>query len=165
MFLAKKEEIEIIINDHNPLCIGILEANVEHDIHPPALKIDGYMVELDGLHDKGLKGRTMVYVKEEANYIRRADLEPPLSPTIWHELFPGSKGAILVFFGYRQWCTLQATNKQRSRSTKQQLVRLSAWEESWVRAENEGKPLFILGDLNVDVQPWILPQTIKSLYQ
>ena len=55
VFLAKKDEIEILISDHKPLCLGILEANVEPDCHLPALAIDGYKIELDKLWESGKK--------------------------------------------------------------------------------------------------------------
>ena len=115
-FENKKDEIEIIISDHNPMCFGIVEANVPPHCHPPSLMIDGYQHEMDNLWLSGKKGRTMIYVKDEVNYIRRADLEPPSSPAIWLEIDQGTPTAWLLFIGYREWRSLLDKNKQRSES-------------------------------------------------
>ena len=161
-FMAKKDSIEILISNHKPLTLGILEANVEPDSHPPSLVIDGYILELDNLHEKGLKARSVIYIKKEANYKRRKDLEPPLSPTIWLEFNSGTKGAWLLFLGYREWRTLHCKDKQKSQSTKEQLVRLTGWEESWIKANEEEKPIVIMGDLNVDAETWMNPKLKKN---
>ena len=164
-FWNKKDEIEIIINNHNPMCFGVLEANVEHDYHPPSLAIDGYKVELDNLWSGGKKGRAMVYVKDEADYIRRKDLEPPLSPAIWLEFEPGTQKAWLLFIGYREWRSLNSKDKKHSGSDQQQTERLATWEEPWNRAENEGKTMILAGDFNIDAGPWINPEIPLREYQ
>ena len=164
-YAAKKDDIEIIVGEHKPLCLIILEANVDGDCHLPSLTINGYEIELDSLWANGMKARTLIYVKEGTPYKRRRDLEPALSPAVWLEFCPGSKKAWMLFGGYREWCCLHHTDKQESRSMKQQLQRLDKWEESWSMAEDEGKPLFLMGDFNVDVGPWFYPETTLTRYQ
>ena len=154
LFVTKKDEVEVCLSEHKPLCIGICEANIEADCHLPSLVIDGYNVELDGLHKEGFRGRAMIYIKEGAQYARRTDLEPPLSPSLWVEFNPGSKKAWLLNVGYREWRSLVDKDKTFSISTKAQLTRLSSWETSWTKAESEGKPMIIGGDFNVDVSYW-----------
>ena len=113
MFDTKKDELEIIINEHAPLILGVLEANVEADYFLPALNIEGYSTEVDNLHSNGHKARTIVYINEEAKYKRRLDLEPPNSPTIWIEIMEEKKKSFLIFIGYREWCPLHSSCKKK----------------------------------------------------
>ena len=95
-FSNKKVEIEVIIEEYKPLCFGVIEANIESECHLPSLRIDQYNLELDGLWAEGLEGRVAIYINDEADYIRRADLEPPSSPSIWVEFNPGTAKAWLL---------------------------------------------------------------------
>ena len=165
LFDKKKDEIELLLSNHKPMCLGIMEANVEPDHHLPALEIDGYKLELDGLWHSGAKARTVIYIMNEASYVRRKDLEPPDSPAIWLEFWPASKKACLVFVAYREWRKLKAKSKRVSGSDKQQLKRLDGWEESWLKANEEGKQMILMGDFNVDVRPWTHPLEELTAYQ
>ena len=163
-FDAKKDEMEILIKDHSPLLLGVIEANIGADHYLPAIAIDGYSFELDNLRDNGFKTRTMVYIKDEVKYKRRNDLETINSPTIWLEFFNENK-PFLVFVGYREWCCLQARDKKLSRSMKEQLKRLDNWSLSWKKAEEENKTLIMLGDYNIDTRPWTHPHETITDYQ
>ena len=57
-FETKKDELEMLIEEHYPLMLGVLEANVEKDYFLPALNINGYSTELDNLRGNGNKTRT-----------------------------------------------------------------------------------------------------------
>ena len=118
------------------MCLGLMEANVKAAHYQPALEIDGYSREMDGLWESEHRCRLILYIKENTQYKRRRDLEPPLSPAIWVEVNPGSNKAWLLFMGYREWRQLQDSNKQKSQSMKQQLARFATWEESWISAES-----------------------------
>ena len=164
-FLAKKDELEILLSTHKPLCLGVAEANVDANSHLPGLCIDGYSIEMDSLFLSGKKGRVITYIKTEADYIRRKDLEPETSPLIWIEFNPKSPKSWLMLTCYREWRTLHETSKKESGSRKKQINRLRAWEESWCKAEEEGKPLVIVGDMNIDADPWLNPSIVPSSYQ
>ena len=164
-FDTKKDELEILLNEHKPLILGVLEANVGQDQYIPRLNIDGYKVELDNLHENGFKTRTMVYINDQSKYVRRKDLEPPNSPTIWLEFSNSGKKPFLIFIGYREWRCLHIKKKPKSDSRDEQLERLEIWNQSWTKAESENKMLILLGDFNIDVQPWVNPLNILTPYQ
>ena len=56
-FRVKKDEIEILIDQHRPIAFGILEANMPVDGHQESLKIDGYKLEQNNLASFGLRTR------------------------------------------------------------------------------------------------------------
>ena len=167
-FSVKKPEIEILIGNHNPLMMGILEANMGENCYTPALQIDGYNLERDNLMDEGGITRTAVYIKEGMDYIRRKDLEVKATPAIWIEVSPNTASAWLILIAYREWCSLLIKDKKekiKSRSINQQLVRLEACREKIREAEKEQKPLFVIGDWNIDVSPWLTPESTLTSYQ
>ena len=102
-FMAKKSDIERLIEVHKPLMFGILEANIGSNSCLDILAIDGYTLERDNLHLANGRNRAAVYINSLVRYRRRVDLEPKNSPTIWLEINPQSIKPYLVFFGYREW--------------------------------------------------------------
>ena len=44
-------------------------------------------------------------------------------------------------------------------------MRLNRWRVSWELADKEHKPMFIAGDLNIDVTPWLHPDLPQTRYQ
>ena len=164
-FLTKKSDLEKIIEVHKPLLFGVLEANMGENCYQPALNIDGYSLERDNLASEGGITRAAVYVIEGLNYSRRKDLEVKASPMIWLEINPNSKEAWLAFIGYREWRSLLSKKKKKSRSMPQQLLRLGLWREKWLEAEKEQKPMFLMGDWNVDTIPWTTPSLPLTPYQ
>ena len=167
-FNTKKDEINILINDHSPLLLGILEANIDQDQHLQMVKIDGYTEEIDNLYENGFKSRTLVYINDQSDYLRRRDLEPPNSPVIWLE-FPNRGGKpFLVFIGYREWrCIHLKENKKKKTSGNrtEQIKRLDDWNLSWSKAECENKMMILMGDYNIDLQPWFNPKIEMTEYQ
>ena len=129
-FMIKKPDIGKLIGDHKPLMIGILEANMKHNICLDILSVDGYKLEGDNLHLAKGRTRTAVYINQHLRYKRREDLEPVNSPTIWLEVNPQGSKPYLVFFGYREWRSLIAMDKMESKQMKEQLIRFSTWRES-----------------------------------
>ena len=107
----------------------------------------------------------MLYIKEDTEYIRRYDLEPLCSPTIWLEIKSSRSKPFLLFIGYREWRCLHDKNKKLSRSIAKQLDRLENWNKSWEKAEEEGKVMLMMGDFNVDISPWLNPELISTSYQ
>ena len=112
-FIAKKEDIGVLLHDHQPIALGILEANIGINCHKESLIMDGYSLELDNLEALGEKSRSAVYLNNGIKYQRRKDLEPNASPVIWIEINPGSPTAWLLFIGYREWRCLHEKNKKK----------------------------------------------------
>ena len=164
-FMSKKPDIERVIEEHKPLMIGILEANMGWNMDSDILAIDGYELERDNLHLVQGRTRAAVYIHNKLRYKRRSDLEPDNSPAIWIEVNPQSTKPYLLFFGYREWRSLLDRDKKYSELMSQQKVRLSRWKESWFRAEKEGKLMILMGDWNIDVAPWINPSIPLTQYQ
>ena len=52
-YLAKKTDLENLIENHKPLLLGVIEANMGVNCHAPALIIDGYKLERDNLKEAG----------------------------------------------------------------------------------------------------------------
>ena len=152
-FQAKKADIEVILEKYKPLVMGILEANMGINICTHMLGIDGYILERDNLIEQGCRTRTAIYINEKLEYKRRKDLEVKGSPAIWIEISPDSTKSWLLFVGYREWRSLLDKDKEKSLKMEQQLIRLEKWNESWKKADKEGKPMYIMGDLNIDVIP------------
>ena len=164
-FQAKKVDIEVILDKYKPLVMGILEANMGVNTLTSTLGIDGYLLERDNLIEEGCRTRTAVYISEKLDYRRRKDLEIKGSPAIWIELSPDSTKPWLLFVGYREWRSLIDKDKEKSLSMEQQMNRLDKWRKSWKKAEVEGKSMYIMGDLNIDVIPWIKPNQILTKNQ
>ena len=74
------------------------------------------------------------------------------------EVNANSKSAYLVSLGYREWQSLSSEKKKESKTIDNQLDRLHEWTLSWQRAVTENKPVIIMGDLNIDVGPWVNPE-------
>ena len=164
-YLAKKDDIEILIQKHNPIAIGIAEINIAHDSHEAPLIIDNYILERDNLSKAGLTTRAAVYVRSSVQYRRREDLEPVETPLLWIEFNAETPSAWLLGIGYREWRTLNPTTKASSITLKSQLLRLESWEQSCNKAANEDKPIFFMSDCNIDVQPWHNPNAKLTDYQ
>ena len=154
-FARKKDEIEMLVNDHSPVALGILEANIEIDCHLPSIAIEGYSYELDNMCEDGVKTRAVMFIKDGTSYSRRRDLEPKCSPAIWLEIKDTPSKPYLLFMGYREWRSAKDDDKQLSGNKFNQMKRLNEWSMSWKRAEEEGKMLILMGDFNVDIMPWI----------
>ena len=80
-----------MIEVHQPLIMGVLEANMGENCFKGALEIDGYKLERGNLTESGIRTRTAVYIQDQLNYLRRKDLETPRLRTIWLEINPKSK--------------------------------------------------------------------------
>ena len=155
-----------MIEQHNPTFFGILEANMGADCHAPSLNIQGFSLERDNLMKNKIRTRAALYIADTVSYIRRLDLELPETPMIWIEIKSGSAKPWLLMTGYRQWRTLKGSNKNASKcSMKAQKERFNMWAEAWKKADSEGKRIIVMGDLNIDVEPWAEEQTILSDYQ
>ena len=165
--MAKKPDIERMMEENKPLVFGVLEANIGSNSCLDILAVDGYILERDNLHLANSRNRAAVYINSQIKYSRRSDLEPADSPTIWIEINPQSANPYLVFIGYREWQSLVGKAKARKESglMRQQLLRLATWGESWAKAEQEDKEMILLGDWNVDVRPWAHPTTPLTEYQ
>ena len=83
---------------------------------------------------------------------------------LWLEIFTGVK-PWLLFLGYRQWRTLNPKTAKTSGDDKKQMERLKKWQTSWTKAEQEDKPLLILGDMNIGVTTWLNPASTETAYQ
>ena len=164
-FAVKKMEVEVILEKHKPLILGLLEANMGANSFHPSLTIDGYSLERDNLADIGLKTRTAVFIRDGVSYTRRTDLEIRSSPTIWLEMNQNSPSPWLIFCGYREWCTLERKGNKESRTILNQTERLLRWQEMWRKAEQENKPMYLFGDMNLDVSSWTHPGDSQTPYQ
>ena len=161
----KMDEVELMIKKHNPKIFALMEANMSPECHSPALQIADFSLERDNLLNYNIRTRTAIYVSDSLSYKRRYDLEIPQLPFIWLEIKDSPSKSWLMMAGYRQWRTLGEKNRKGSHLMKAQLERFKKWTLSMEKAEQEGKEVVILGDLNIDVTPWTNPSTIRSEYQ
>ena len=145
--------------------LGILEANIPLSCHPPSLQIDGYWLEMDSHHKAASAVRTAVFIRKGTQYRRRRDLEPARLPVVCIEMNENKKKPWLVWTGYREWEASDKLDDNGSKSQADQLIRLERMTQAWQRARRENKPLIVLGDFNVDVQPWLHPEAPLSDYQ
>ena len=164
-FNSKKDEVEHMIDKYNPAIFGIIEANMGVQCHAPSLEIPGYKLERDNLSKADIKTRTAAYILETISYKRRTDLEIDATPLIWLEIAATKAKSWLLAIGYRQWRTLKGKKSATSMSMSAQLDRFSNWCNSWQKANSEGKPVFIIGDLNIDVSAWSKKSSEKTPYQ
>ena len=164
-FSNKKDEIELKIAKYAPIIFGILEVHMAVNAYLPALQISGYSLERDNLIQNGIRTRTAMYISDRINYIRRHDLEVKNSPMIWIEVITNPAKPWLLFLGYRQWRQLEAKNENKSRNMLNQKIRFQQWLGSWEMANNEGKQIILIGDMNIDVGPWLNPEIPLTEYQ
>ena len=162
------DEMLVIIETHKPAVFGIGEANIGVHSHAPALEISGYSLERDNLTANNIRNRTVAYISDKVSYKRRLDLEILCTPLIWIEINSVKPKSWLLAIGYGQWCTLESKKKKDkaiSRSIPAQVDRLNNWGKSFEKANNEGKQIVIVGDLNIDVEPWLFPMKTPTPYQ
>ena len=164
-FLHRKDEVEMLAEKYKPTVIGITEANMKHDDYEPALQIDGFHLERDNLGATGIRTRAAVFISEELLYKRRPDLEALNTPLIWLEILSDIKKPWLIGVGYRQWRTLDNKDNKTSGSIKCQMERFNGWNQSIAKANAEMKPIVLMGDINIDVTPWLFPDKELSDYQ
>ena len=168
------EDIVTMLETHKPQLFGISEANIHPNAHTPSMNIPGYSLETDRLPLDKFRGQVAIYVTKDIKYKRRLDLEPPLMPMIWLEVEVQKEKNILINIGYREW-TQQTSVKTKARGKKKrnneersdsldskkvgktmmkQKERLNTMIASWEKASLEEKPLFIMGDWNINTLPW-----------
>ena len=169
-FLNRMEDIVTMLETHKPQLFGISEANIHPNAHTPSMNIPGYSLETDRLPLDKFRGQVAIYVTKDIKYKRRLDLEPPLMPMIWLEVEVQKEKNILINIGYREW-TQQTSVKTKARGKKKrnneersdsldskkvgktmmkQKERLNTMIASWEKASLEEKPLFIMGDWNIN---------------
>ena len=78
---------------------------------------------------------------------------------------PKTKKAWLLWVGHRGFASAIKSLSNGSKTLKDQLVRLDKFTEIWHTVLLEKKPVIFLGDMNVDVQPWLCPDKIITDYQ
>ena len=163
-FISKKDEIELILEQHEPIVMGVIEANMNPHCHIPSLQIPGYDLERDNLILSQIRTRTAVYISNKIQYKRRQDLEIKDTPAIWLEIKEAKNKSFLLMIGYRQFRCLGRNNKHTI-TLNNQLKRFEKWCSKWKEAEKEGKPITICGDLNIDRVhgPWTWTPQVERL--
>ena len=101
----KRNEIEILLQEQDLDCFGIMEANLRHDAEEDAVNIEGYKQVWDEGRENKVKqnSRVVMYIKEELSYeVVRKLMEGDMMPEIWVKL--GHKGTrrTLVGMVYRE---------------------------------------------------------------
>ena len=147
----------MLVEKYLPTIMGITEANMKNDAHVSALQIKGFYLERDNLGASGVSTRVAVFIAEELLYKRRSDLEIFNIPLVWLEILSNPKQPWLVAVGYRQWRSLDGEDKKESGTTKSQKDRFQLWNNSLTKAQAELKPVVLMGDINIDVTPWLHP--------
>ena len=147
----KRNEIEILLQEQDLDCFGIMEANLRHDAEEDAVNIEGYKLVWDEGRENKVKqnSRVVMYIKEELSYeVVRKLMEGDLMPEIWVKL--GHKGTRRTLVGmvhreHTPW-------KSKENSSKNQEERLKKWLEARRQVWTGNEEAYMMGDLNID---WI----------
>ena len=151
-FLNRKDDIRVMIEDHQPHIFGICEANLHHNAHLTSMHIPNYKIEVDNLASQGYRSQIVLYISTSVSYKRRNDLEIPLCAMVWIEFHPNDGPPYLLCTGYREWQD-QVTKSDDCRSIPNQNDRLAKMTKTWEIASREDKAIIIMGDWNVDTLP------------
>ena len=159
------EEIKIIIQEQKPSILCISEFNMDHRTFPTLININDYNLEIDNYYSEGKKSRLGIYIHKTTNYTRRKNLETKNLATVWIEINPKKPSKWLLCGTYREWCEQGTNDKAKSRSHKEQITRMEAWQRQVLEADKEKIPILLCGDINIDTTPWTHPESPKTKYQ
>ena len=104
------------------------------------------------------KIRSVTYIHNSINYIERTDLMTPDIPSIWIEVINTHHKNVLICSLYREWKTLTNTQSvSTSNSLQHQIDRIEIINNQIARATTEKKPKLIMGDINLCMSDWNVP--------
>ena len=111
------------------------------------------------IYKSNSKIRSVTYVHNSINYIERTDLMTPDFPSIWIEVINTHYKNILICSLYREWKTLTANTQSvsTSNSLQHQMDRIEIINHQLARAATENKPQLIMGDINLCMSDWNMP--------
>ena len=147
----KRNEIEVILQEQDIDCLGIMEANLRQGAEEANVHIEGYNLVWDEGRENKVKqnSRVAMYIKNEMSFeVVKKNMEGDLMPEIWVRL--GHKGTrrTLVGMVYRE----HTPWKTKENSSKNQEERLKKWLEARRQVWTGKEEAYLIGDLNLD---WI----------
>ena len=147
----KIEELETLIQDENPLILGISESNLfgNHDISN--VKIKNYdLITADTMSNPNINvSRVVIYKHVSVSAKVRHDLMDSTFSSIWIEIqLPKNKNFLLCHL-YREHQYLRQSD-DKSLSPDEQLNRWSVFLQQWERALETNLESVVMGDTNVD---------------
>ena len=133
-------EIEILVDEHQPDVFGIYESNLKKGYDPRLVNIKGYELHTaPTLNNSDLSiSRVVVFTRNNITVKRRTDLEDSSLSAIWLELGLPRQRKIIVANIYREWKFMGQENND-SASIPAQLERWKMFINKWESALNEGK--------------------------
>ena len=145
----KRNEIEVLLQEQDIDCLGIMEANLRKGAEEAEVHIEGYKIVWDEGRENKVKqnSRVAMYIKDELSHeVIRKHMEGDLMPEIWVRL--GHKGTSRTLIGmvYRK----HTPWKTKEKSSKNQEERLKRWLEARRQIWTGNEEAYMTGDLNID---------------
>ena len=103
-FQNYKTKLKQILQQDKPDILALSEANIKTSEHLSYLnKIEGYNIETNAMSKFIGVSRNAMLIRNDIKYIRRHDLEHPITSTIWIQIKTSKNKTITFMGGYRQW--------------------------------------------------------------
>ena len=152
----KLNEIESVINRHNPHIFGVSESNLlkKHKIEDVQIPDYELITALTMDNPKLQYSRVVVYKHSSIISKVRKDLMSNEFSSIWLECGLPNKRKFLVCNLYREWQFLGQGPDKSSLDCNNQLSRWLIFIEQFERALDTGMEIYCLGDVNIDFLTW-----------
>ena len=145
-FVNRIDQIQHLINVHNPDIIIINELNISKDDDVSRNQFQNYVMMTDGLDVTDVTSQMGILIHKNIHFKIRQDLEAQGLSTVWVQLtYPGRK-PILIQGIYQQFCRLNHPG-----SVTKQRKRWSRILDKWVAATDEGLEIITAGDMNLNM--------------
>ena len=147
---AKIADIEKLMASRHPHVLFVAETKVDQ-LTKDRFAMWHYQVETMTHQDE----RLWVAVQDTIKYKRRYDLELPHMPAIWLE-FGFGQSKYLWAGVYREFTRLSPDKEEKisSRARDAQRLRWNDFLDKCVVAALEDKPMFVIGDMNINFNKW-----------
>ena len=154
----KMQEIRNIAACHNPLVIGISEANFNINYDKSQVQISNYELHLCPQAENGLN-RIVVYSHKDLIVKPRPDLHSQGFSSIWLECHLPKQKKFLLCNAYREW---QVPGMQGSLMVTEQLSRWQVFLSQWEKAIATGLEIIVMGDMNINHLNWQSKSHVQS---
>ena len=147
---TKMADIEKLMSSRHPHVLYVAETKIDQ-LTKDRFAMWKYNIETMAQQDE----RLWVAVQNTIKYKRRLDLEIPHVPAIWLEMGHGQSKYLWVGV-YREFTRLSEDKEEKlsSRAREAQRLRWNDFLDKCVIAALENKPMYIVGDMNINYKKW-----------
>ena len=143
--MIEEEEIDII---------GVSETDLKDFDESLPYTLRGFKTFWPLKRSKANMKRMLCFVKQDVEVKERTDLMSSQISSIWLEHKPVNGKKILLCLTYREFNPCTGEEEIDKTNVSEQLSRLELFRQQVEKAAKETENIYILGDLNVDINRW-----------